>query len=173
MLQKFYKYVLLFAWLILQAGCSTFYSASKHPIVLHPSKPIDPKGASNYQSDDIAIAASKLIGVPYRWGGNTPASGFDCSGLVYYVFAQSRQIYLPRTTSEMSKFGQNIPKSALTPGDLVFFNTLGDPYSHVGIYTGKGKFVHAPTSGGTVRQEDLSANYWSSRFTEARRMSTN
>jgi cell wall-associated NlpC family hydrolase len=122
--------------------------------------------------EDISVTAIGLIGTPYRWGGNNPEGGFDCSGLISYVFASTRGQKIPRTTVEMPKVSALIEDSPLAPGDLVFFNTLGSPYSHVGIYVGKGRFVHAPNTGGTVRLEELQKPYWSSRFTEARRISS-
>jgi cell wall-associated NlpC family hydrolase len=120
--------------------------------------------------DDISIAAVSLIGTPYRWGGNTPQSGFDCSGLVVYVVKNTRQKTLPRTSSEMGKYGKALQAESPAPGDLVFFNTLGDRYSHVGIYVGAGRFVHAPSTGGTVRIDEIKNPYWAPRFTEARRV---
>jgi hypothetical protein len=120
--------------------------------------------------DDISIAAVSLIGTPYRWGGNTPQSGFDCSGLVVYVVKNTRQKTLPRTSSEMGKYGKPLQAESPAPGDLVFFNTLGDRHSHVGIYVGAGRFVHAPSTGGTVRIDEIKNPYWAPRFTEARRV---
>jgi cell wall-associated NlpC family hydrolase len=122
--------------------------------------------------EDISVTAIGLIGIPYRWGGNNPDGGFDCSGLIHYVFASTRGKKIPRTTAEMPRVSFIVEDTPLAPGDLVFFNTLGSPYSHVGIYVGKGRFVHAPNTGGTVRLEQLQTPYWSTRFTEARRVST-
>jgi len=110
------------------------------------------------------------VGVPYRFGGNTPAGGFDCSGLIVYVYNNAAGIKLPRTVQEMSRAGQTIRNDAPAPGDLVFFNTTGERYSHAGIYVGHGRFVHAPSKGGTVRLDQMTSPYWAARYTEVRRI---
>lgn len=120
--------------------------------------------------EDISIAAIGLVGIPYRYGGNTPKSGFDCSGLIGYVYKNAANKQMPRTTDEIGKVGQSLGNATPAPGDLVFFNTQGGPHSHVGIYVGKGRFVHAPSKGGTVRLEKITSPYWSNRYTEARRV---
>ena len=120
--------------------------------------------------EEISIQAMALVGIPYRWGGNTPDSGFDCSGLVKYVLARSASVDLPRTTAEMSARGETIEPDEIAPGDLVFFNTTGRPHSHVGIYVGKLRFVNAPSTGGTVRLDYLTNPYWAKRFDGIRRM---
>ncbi|SDC36626.1 C40 family peptidase [Paraburkholderia lycopersici] len=120
--------------------------------------------------EEISIQAMGLVGIPYRWGGNTPDSGFDCSGLVKYVLARSASVDLPRTTAEMSTRGEMIEPDGIAPGDLVFFNTTGRPHSHVGIYVGKLRFVNAPSTGGTVRLDYLTNPYWAKRFDGIRRM---
>jgi cell wall-associated NlpC family hydrolase len=122
-------------------------------------------------TEDISIAAVGLVGVPYRYGGNNPKGGFDCSGLIVYVYSKSANIKLPRTIQEISTKGQSVESQPPAPGDLVFFNTTGEKYSHAGIYVGQGRFVHAPSAGGTVRLEYITAPYWAARFTEARRLS--
>jgi cell wall-associated NlpC family hydrolase len=121
-------------------------------------------------TEDISIAAVGLVGVPYRYGGNNPKAGFDCSGLIAYVYAKSANIKLPRTIQEMSNKGQSLENQPPAPGDLVFFNTTGEKYSHAGIYVGQGRFVHAPSAGGTVRLEYITSPYWAARYTEARRL---
>ena len=120
--------------------------------------------------EDVSIAAIGLVGIPYRYGGNTPKSGFDCSGLIGYVYKNAANKQMPRTTDEIGKIGQSLGNQTPAPGDLVFFNTQGGPHSHVGIYVGKGRFVHAPSKGGTVRLEKITSPYWSKRYTEARRV---
>ncbi len=110
------------------------------------------------------------IGIPYRWGGNTEKSGFDCSGLVRAVFQNSIGVYLPRTAKEMSKIGDYVASHELKPGDLVFFNTMKRAFSHVGVYIGDNKFLHAPRRGQKVRVEDMTENYWTKRFNGARRI---
>lgn len=121
-------------------------------------------------TEGISIAAVGLVGVPYRYGGNTPKGGFDCSGLITYVYTNAAGIKLPRTIQEMSRVGQSIQNAAPAPGDLVFFNTTGERYSHAGIYVGHGRFVHAPSKGGTVRLDQMTSPYWAARYTEARRI---
>jgi cell wall-associated NlpC family hydrolase len=121
-------------------------------------------------TEDISIAAIGLVGVPYRYGGNTPKGGFDCSGLIGYVYQNTANKKLPRTTEEIGQIGISLGNNTPAPGDLVFFNTQGSRYSHVGIYVGKGRFVHAPSKGGTVRLEKITSSYWSQRYTEARRI---
>jgi cell wall-associated NlpC family hydrolase len=91
--------------------------------------------------------------------------------LIAYVYSKSANIKLPRTIQEMSTKGQSVENQAPAPGDLVFFNTTGEKYSHAGIYVGQGRFVHAPSAGGTVRLEYITTPYWAARFTEARRLS--
>ena len=150
--------------LLILNGCSTFSGRSAG------SKGGQFKQDTSVGTEDISIAAVGLVGVPYRYGGNNPKAGFDCSGLIGYVYLKSADIKLPRTIQEMSTRGQNIHDQAPAPGDLVFFNTTGGKYSHAGIYVGKGRFVHAPSSGGTVRLEQIESPYWASRFTEARRL---
>ncbi|WP_321865472.1 C40 family peptidase [Paraburkholderia tropica] len=120
--------------------------------------------------EEISIQAMGLVGIPYRWGGNTPDSGFDCSGLVKYVFARSASVDLPRTTADMSQRGESIEPDEIAAGDLVFFNTTGRPHSHVGIYVGNLRFVNAPSTGGTVRLDYLTNPYWSKHFDGIRRM---
>jgi cell wall-associated NlpC family hydrolase len=119
---------------------------------------------------DLAIHAIGLVGVPYKWGGNTPAGGFDCSGLVVYVAYRAKGLKLPRTVAEMSRYGRDVDTDQRLPGDLIFFNTTGHPFSHVGIYVGKNRFVHAPNEGGTVRIESLLSSYWAPRLTSIRRL---
>ncbi|WP_322033042.1 C40 family peptidase [Paraburkholderia sp. J76] len=120
--------------------------------------------------EEISIQAMGLVGTPYRWGGNTPDSGFDCSGLVKYVLARSASVDLPRTTAEMSTRGETVEPDEIASGDLVFFNTTGRPHSHVGIYVGNLRFVNAPSTGGTVRLDYLTNPYWAKRFDGIRRM---
>ncbi|MET1533081.1 C40 family peptidase [Burkholderia sola] len=120
--------------------------------------------------EEISIQAMSLVGVPYRWGGNTPTSGFDCSGLVRYVIGRAADVNLPRTTADMSGRGVSIEPDEIAPGDLIFFNTTGRPHSHVGIYVGKLRFVNAPSTGGTVRLDYLTNPYWAKRFDGIRRV---
>ncbi len=113
----------------------------------------------------VLFRSISLVGTPYQWGGNTPRSGFDCSGLVDYVFRSVAGIKLPRTTAEMSRMqGTHLSRHELAPGDLVFFDTLGAYVSHVAIYVGKSRFVHAPNSGGKVRLDTLNNPYWRKHF---------
>ncbi len=120
--------------------------------------------------EEISIQAMSLVGVPYRWGGNTPTSGFDCSGLVRYVIGRAADVNLPRTTADMSGRGVSVEPDQIAPGDLIFFNTTGRPHSHVGIYVGKLRFVNAPSTGGTVRLDYLTNPYWAKRFDGIRRV---
>jgi hypothetical protein len=120
--------------------------------------------------EEISIQAMSLVGIPYRWGGNTPDSGFDCSGLVRYVVARAASVNLPRTTADMSGSGESIEPDEVAAGDLIFFNTTGRPHSHVGIYVGKLRFVNAPSTGGTVRIDYLTNPYWAKRFDGIRRV---
>lgn len=113
--------------------------------------------------------ALSLLGIRYRWGGNNPESGFDCSGFVSHVFREGLGLDLPRSAKAMSLAGEVVAKDELQPGDLVFFNTMRRAFSHVGIYLGDNRFVHAPRRGGRVRIEDMNGRYWTKRFNGARR----
>ena len=121
-------------------------------------------------AQDVAIYALGLIGVEYRYGGNSPSSGLDCSGLVRYVFQEVTGVTLPRTSKEMSGLGSKIALGELKPGDLVFFNTRQFQFSHVGIYLGDSRFIHAPSRGGEVKITRLSETYWQKQFDGARRL---
>ena len=122
-------------------------------------------------ASDMVITAMNFLGVKYRRGGNTADSGFDCSGFTRQVFETSLGLVLPRRADEQAKAPGlvAIKRDELQPGDLVFFNTLKRTFSHVGIYVGDGKFIHAPKPGGEVRVEDMRFVYWAKRFTGARR----
>ena len=150
--------------LLALSGCSTFSSKS------NASKVTQFKQDTTVGTEDVSIAAVGLVGVPYVYGGNTPKGGFDCSGLIVYVYNKAAGIKLPRTIQLMSDRGRSIENQPPAPGDLVFFNTTGEKYSHAGIYVGQGRFVHAPSAGGTVRLEQIENPYWAARFTEARRL---
>ena len=114
--------------------------------------------------------ALALLGTPYRWGGTSPEKGFDCSGLVSYVFRNSLGIELPRVSRDQAQTGELIhDKSKLTAGDLVFFGRRGR-VDHVGIYVGEGRFVHAPRTGKDVMVSDLDSGYWSHKYMQARRV---
>ncbi|CAH2906708.1 MAG: Cell wall-associated hydrolases (invasion-associated proteins) [uncultured Paraburkholderia sp.] len=124
------------------------------------------------KAGDVVVGALNMIGVRYRWGGNTPDSGLDCSGFVRYVFQDTLGMTLPRRAEEMSRVGEKVRMSDLKPGDLVFFNTMCRTFSHVGIYIGDNKFVHSPSTGSTIRVDDMDDGYWEKRFTGARRIET-
>jgi len=118
----------------------------------------------------LVINAMGFLGVPYRLGGNSAETGFDCSGFVRAVFEQSMGKVLPRRADEQAAATQVIDRNELKPGDLVFFNTMRRAFSHVGIYVGDGKFIHSPRSGAEVRIEDMRKAYWQTRFNGARRV---
>ncbi len=124
-----------------------------------------------FEVQEMLDTALSYLGVPYRLGGASPRTGFDCSGLVTHVFRQTFGLSLPRTAQEIARNGAAIARGELLPGDLVFFNTRGFLNSHVGIYLGDSKFVHAPNSRGRVRIDDMDNSYYRTRFNGARRMS--
>ncbi|MGH8849835.1 MAG: C40 family peptidase [Casimicrobiaceae bacterium] len=122
------------------------------------------------RAQELAIYALGLIGINYRYGGASPVRGLDCSGLVQYVFQQVTGVTLPRTSREMARLGGRVAATDLQPGDLVFFNTLKSPYSHVGIYLGDARFIHAPHRGGEVEIVAMTQRYWRTRYDGARRL---
>lgn len=122
------------------------------------------------KASQLVVGALGFLGVPYRRGGNSAETGFDCSGFVRAIYQQTAGLLLPRRASEQAAATEKIDKNDLKPGDLVFFNTMRRAFSHVGIYVGNGKFVHAPKPGGEVRVEDLGASYWAKHFDGARRV---
>lgn len=172
---------LLCAWL-----CATL-AATAGALPAHAEPPAEEGRLSLYEhfspervADHASAAADavtglvdsglSLLGIRYRFGGNTPESGFDCSGFVRHVFSDALGVLLPRTAVEMARVGETIPKDDLQPGDLVFFNTLRRSFSHVGIYLGDNKFMHANSRGGAVRIDDMTGRYWAKRFNGARRI---
>jgi len=150
------KRLLLLSISLLLAACS--------------SPPARQQALSDEQMNDLVIYAMSLADTPYRYGGNSADSGFDCSGFVGHVYRQTLGVSLPRTSREISRVGTPISRSDLRPGDLVFYNTLRASFSHVGIYIGDGKFVHSPKSGDRVRVEQMQMRYWQERFDGARRI---
>jgi cell wall-associated NlpC family hydrolase len=145
--------------LLFVAGCASTST---------PSGPSSTAKAPAERASRAADAAVSMVGKPYRYGGSTPR-GFDCSGLVNYSYAQVG-IKVSRETRTLREQASPIRTTALRRGDLVFFDQEGKKYSHVGIYLGGGRFVHAPSSGGKVRTDSLEAEYWSRHFVEARRI---
>lgn len=122
------------------------------------------------KASQLVVGALGFLGVPYRRGGNSAETGFDCSGFVRTLYEQTAGLLLPRRASDQAASTEKIDKAELKPGDLVFFNTMRRAFSHVGIYVGNGKFIHAPKPGGEVRMDDMGATYWTKRFDGARRV---
>lgn len=121
-------------------------------------------------SREVLMLAMSLTGVQYKYGGTSPDAGFDCSGFVRYVFQQAANMTLPHGARAISQVGQSIATQDLKPGDLVFFDTLKSAFSHVGIYIGNNRFIHAPSSGGGISIVDMTENYWRKRYNGARRL---
>lgn len=144
------------------------------PVRTEPPPASTTSPASSNQSMDrkseLVVAAMGALGVPYRRGGNTYDSGFDCSGFVRAVVGQTLGLMLPRNAAQQAAATHEIERQELQPGDLVFFNTLRRTYSHVGIYVGDHKFIHSPKPGAAVRIEDMRVSYWDRRFDGARRV---
>ena len=130
----------------------------------------DAGGKVEAKASELIINAMAFLGVPYRSGGNTFETGFDCSGFVRAIYQQTAGLILPRRADQQAAATQSIDKTELKPGDLVFFNTMRRAFSHVGIYVGNGKFIHSPKPGAEVRVEDMGISYWARRFDGARRV---
>lgn len=184
------KYLLVSAALIL-GGCASTQQTTHHDKNTDRARQLsktssDPLGAylanglksnNTYPFNEapaavgLAGTALKQLGIRYKLGGGTPDTGFDCSGLVIYAAEKSLGLKLPRKSAEIAQTGTPVKNSELKKGDLVFFNTLGKRFSHVGIYLGDRKFVHAPRSGSVVRIENMDIAYWKKRYNGARRLS--
>ncbi len=135
----------------------------------YPAAIVSPAAYLDY-ARELTIHALALIGVNYKFGSNSPETGFDCSGLVSHLFQEVAGVVLPRNSQSMSKVGEKIAPSDLQPGDLVFFNTRRQAFSHVGIYIGDERFVHAPRRGRDVEVADMQDSYWKKHFNGARRV---
>lgn len=138
---------------------------------VRPARPSLPETAAPTEArQEFVLRALGFVGVPYRWGGTTPEAGFDCSGLIRYIYEQMTGRPLPYNAYGLARVAQAIDDAELQPGDLVFFHTLSEPFSHVGIYLGESRFLHAPRSGSTVRISDMNNRYWTTRYNGARRL---
>ncbi len=168
----------MLAWSPQAAAPQSLYGAldsalAERANLADPGAPI-PGTTARDRSAGLVIAAMNFIGVRYRNGGSDAGAGFDCSGFTRHIFALSLGLLLPRSADEQATARGLIPveKADLQSGDLVFFNTLQRSFSHVGIYIGEGRFIHAPRSGSDVRIEDMRYAYWAERYTGARRAGT-
>ena len=159
-----------------QAQLSYPTSLGKHQANANRSDPLGAYLASRDilsdlgRDSDMASTALNQLGIKYKFGGNLPSTGFDCSGLVKYAAEKSLGLKLPRRSAEIASMGKQVNRNELQVGDLVFFNTMGRKYSHVGIYLGNHEFVHAPREGSVVRIENMQVAYWSKRYNGARRL---
>jgi cell wall-associated NlpC family hydrolase len=169
-------FFIIFASLLI-GGCGTLapgrdaeLSHARAPVAAAPVAAPSRPTAVPAQDTDMLFHALAAAGADYRRGGKSYQSGFDCSGLVAFVFREAYGLALPHNTQAQSQLGETVPSADLQPGDLVFFNTLRKPYSHVGIYLGEDRFIHAPKEGAVVRTENLRARYWATRFDGARRL---
>lgn len=151
----------------LAGGCATAPGPVAPPEAPSPAMR---EGTAATVDGELVLTALSLLGTPYAAGGGSPESGFDCSGFVAYVYERAAQRRLPRNTYDQARSALPVGGTDLRPGDLVFYNTQRRAFSHVGIYLGEGRFVHAPSSGGVVRVEDMRAEYWMRRFDGARRV---
>jgi cell wall-associated NlpC family hydrolase len=154
------------AFLFLIGGCATLAPPPGEP----PHAARRPLPQTGPEHAEALLQAILALGVDYRYGGRSPQTGFDCSGLVAHVYLQAWGLELPRDARAQSEAGIEINDGELQAGDLVFYNTLGRPFSHVGIYLGDGRFVHAPKTGASVRVERMRTTYWVTRFDGARRL---
>lgn len=146
------------------SACSTTHQDAILPVAQHNDEA---------QMNNLAIYAMSLYDTPYQYGEKSRLNGFDCSGFVQYVFQSSLGLQLPRTSFNMSRIGSALDTAELKPGDLVFFNTAHSPYSHVGIFIGENRFIHAPSSGKAIKLSNINNPYWHSRYDGARRISMN
>lgn len=140
--------------------------------------PVAPSGggrpAGRSDADDLIGSAMGLLGVAYRYGGSSARTGFDCSGFMQHIFSRSMQISLPRRSADQAKMGVHVNRSNLQPGDMVFFRTTGGGrISHVGLYIGNNRFIHAPRAGKRIEITSLSNKYWNARYATARRVKKN
>lgn len=153
-------WLVLFLLVALLSGCGLLAPA--------PSPVPAAITAAEGKGQDVALFAMGLVETGYRFGGKNPAAGLDCSGMVSYVYDNAAGVKLPGSAADIARKGRRVDGAQLKPGDLVFFNTRNRPYSHVGIYIGGGRFVHAPNSRGKVRAESLREGWFAERFEEAR-----
>ncbi|HGL9450729.1 TPA: C40 family peptidase [Neisseria gonorrhoeae] len=125
-------------------------------------------------ADELIGSAMGLLGIAYRYGGTSVSTGFDCSGFMQHIFKRAMGINLPRTSAEQARMGAPVARSELQPGDMVFFRTLGGSrISHVGLYIGNNRFIHAPRTGKNIEITSLSHKYWSGKYAFARRIKKN
>jgi len=117
---------------------------------------------------DVVLYALGLLDIDYRFGGSNPSSGLDCSGMVSYIFEHAAGLKLPHSAYRMAQIGREIQVDQLQPGDLVFFNTSGQPFSHVGIYIGRDQFIHAPSTNGKIKTSSIRSGYYAVRLVAAR-----
>ena len=142
--------------------------APKKPITSKPSSPPPFRLENQDTANEIVLYALSLLNTGYKFGGSNPEAGLDCSGMVSYIVAQVTGKKLPHNAAQIASITQEIERNQLQSGDLVFFNTTGQTYSHMGIYIGDGRFVHAPSTRGSVRIESMETAYFAKRFTGAR-----
>ncbi len=167
--------LLVLALALTLSGCGHLGTPPAAPVapVIHrlpstPSAPALPRVAADPRAHDVVMFALGLVDTGYRFGGKNPSAGLDCSGMVSYVFGNAAGLRLEGSAADMARLGQPVGNGSLRPGDLVFFNTRNRSRSHVGIYIGDGRFVHAPNSNGKVRTESLTSGWFATRFEEAR-----
>lgn len=163
-----FKSLLPLLFLLILAGCMSTKTTPSKPNKPIPTKPSLSKIQVEGDAREVIMVALGLLDTGYQFGGSNPEAGLDCSGLVKYVYKNALQVELPRSAAEMAQATHPVEKDQLKPGDLVFFNTLGRPFSHVGIYLGDGNFIHAPSSKGKVRIESINNSYFAPRFEGAR-----
>lgn len=161
------------SYFFLISGCASFAPSPPTPVAAPSTQSIASPALpapTPVERSEALLQALLALGLDYRYGGNSPVTGFDCSGLVAHVYLEAWNIRLPRNARSQSEAGTPVSLAELQAGDLVFYDTLQRPFSHVGIYLGDGRFVHAPKAGARVRIESVKSAYWSARYNGARRI---
>jgi len=153
---------------LLAAACGGLPVSTNQGAGTESTRSASEQAAVSDRAREVVIFALGLIETGYRFGGKNPEAGFDCSGMVSYVYGNAAGMRLSGSAADMARLGRQVPLAELRPGDLVFFNTLNRSHSHVGIYIGEGRFVHAPSGQGKVRTDLLTQGWFAGRFEEAR-----